>query len=342
METSTATDKIKIVETAIKGVITGALLFGTYKVYKHFSDKSKADAASKKESDNIPTDTNASAASHIQKALPTDLVSRMIGGSVFTNADEQKLIELFRNMKSADELKKIQDSYKLQTGGRSLMDDLKKQMQAKYFEIITNTIQALTGQKVSQKSKIGFKQFIVAISDVNVRKNPISKRVTNANSPIFASETKKNIIKLAKANTRLGLSTGKEFYDPEGDTWFVEIMIPLDWDTKKPAYVYVAKSKVKGYNNTKDIPPIYSQKIKITSEEFKDADILEGLENKLVSTKHAIIYYTDFRPISQVKPNVLLGTKVMELMGKGKTMIQFRTVQGDLRWVEKNSTKVKN
>lgn len=342
METTTSLNNKGItltnIERVLKVVIGAGIVYGGYKLGKHFMDKSKAKETAKDEADKVTENSNSSTAQQLKLAIPTDIVSRMIGGTALTNTDEQSVINTFRKIKSKMDLDEIKKSYSNLTQGRSLMDDLSKQMQPKYFKVVTDIFQSVTGQKASTKERVGYKQFVVATQAVNVRKNPVSKKIINAN--YNQVETKKNIIKLAPTSSRLGISTGKEIYDPEGDTWFVEVRVSLNGNLDTPVYVYVAKGYVKGYNKVEDIPAIYSKKLTISSSEYNDADRLEGIKNKIITKQMAVILSPNFYPIKQVGANTILGEQIMELQTKQKTYVQFRTVQNQLRWVEKNSLQL--
>jgi len=171
--------------------------------------------------------------------------------------------------------------------------------------------------------------WVITKADTNVRRTPqlIHKLYIND-----------NIVKTVAKGKILGATTGKFAYDEPNKVLFIEFWTIVAKTGKRQTY-FAAKSQVELISNP--------DKLAREKKEGKiNLEVIEGLsgndnQQEVVTTGSATIFNEKFEQVGTAPANTILGFPLMTLdTGRGKH-IQFKTVQGLLRWVRADQAQIR-
>lgn len=242
-----------------------------------------------------------------------------------SEADKNKLFEVAEQI---NDYKAVSTEYGNETEGRSLEDDLKFKLSAEGLsKFLALASKGKTGDKKYAKVRtdIPAKQWVITIAEANIRKTPVlQSKWLPAN----------NIVATVPANKSIGVSTGKFAYDENGDVTFIEFST---FNSKRQkVFYYVAKSQV-AYKSGPEMEKLDKTRDKIPFVLLNG--VSDNQQNQLVSLRPCIIYDENKNALFTSAANLILGFPVMEINTGNETLIQFKTIQDKIRWVNKAYTK---
>jgi len=299
----------------IGGVILGALYFG----------KKWLDGKIKDNADSQVADKPAAAQAKALRAAMNRSGLSWLMWSDGTNTEA-----IYQIAEQITDYQAVSDFYKEQNKdtGSKLEDDLISEISAEgYQKFLALASKGKTGDKKYAKVRedIVTQQWVITTAEANIRKTPKKESRWMPGN---------NIIKTVPANTAIGSSTGKFAYDEAGDVTFIEF---YTFNAKKQkVFFYVAKSQVKYMLNSE------FQKLAQTPNKIPFvtlAGVTEESPKQIISTRPATIYSPEKKPLYTAAANLILGSPIMELNTGKEILIQFKTVQGLIRWVNKADTK---
>ncbi len=277
--------------------------------------------------DKIDNDPNAAQAFAIKMALNPS------GFRSFFYVDGVDEPELFKQAKLITDFDKVAAHYKALTGGKSVYDDIDTKLSAKNAEKFLG---------IASKGKNGNKNYADKREDIPLNYWVITSKETNVRtSPKWQhwALPGDNIKATVAAGKIIGKATGKFVYDEFKDIVFLEIFT-YNQKMQKKIY-YVAKSQVELLNDAE-------KEKRQKAENLKVEILLDGVNEKpvptqeIISISNAVIMNDKFQTTGRAAKGFILGFPVMTLnTGQGK-LIQFTTVQGQVRWVKAEQVKIQD
>jgi len=318
-----------------------------------------------REGKDVDDDPNARVAGKLQKYLDQGFLK-----SMFINRDPE-ILDLAKEIQDWDEVMK---SYKKLSRGGNLDADLRSALGDDNYQKFLNTFKfkkkdPKTGELLEAKLKFKAGDHVVAKSDVNIRKTPVipspkgtaSQVVSHiplVNVIVPAVAKKANIIILAKAGNYLGVATGRSEFDNSPaagaqGVLFMEISIPTRDRISKPAEwlkVWVAASQVDLTTPEKALQMVKDKRVaSISQAEYNAASTqLGGLADtnfrkEVVTIAPAEVLYPNMQRVRFARAGIVLGHYNGEMAEKcmnGKSWVQFRTIQDQIRWVDRTKVKL--
>lgn len=316
------TPKVNIPDGTVDKLIKVAAVVAIYFVGKKFLAKQAEISADSQ----IDTDPAAGQARALNAAMNPSGVNWM---RTFDTTNTTAIYDIAPQITKLD---KVKDYYKAQTQGRVLHEDLINELGAEgYDKFLALATKGKTGNPkyATVRNDIPVNYWVITTADANIRKTPkLESRLLPGN----------NIVKLVSKEKALGITTGKFAYAEKDDVTFIEFYT-LGSKVAGKVFFYVAKSQVELI--TKDQKAQREKAAKIPLE------ILAGVsdatpQKQLVSTRDTVIYDENFKPLSTIPKNIIVGFALMTLdTGKGK-YTKVQTVQEKLRWVKTQDVTEQN
>lgn len=228
-------------------------------------------------------------------------------------------------------LDEVKDFYKAQTQGRVLHEDLINELGAEgYDKFLALSTKGKSGSPKysTTRTDIPANLWVLLSADANIRKTAKKESQYTPNN---------NIVKLVSKGKSVGVTTGKYAYDEPNDVTFIEFWTVGAKGTDKH-YFYVAKSQVELL--TKAQKDAREKTGKLPFELL--AGIMDEPQTQVVSIRPTMIYAEDFKPLSTIPSNLIIGFPQMTLTTHKGTFIKIQTVQGLIRWVKQQDTLTQN
>lgn len=316
--------KIELPEGAGAKLVKAGLLIVGFFVVK----KALANAAEDSADSQIDTDPAAGQARALNAAMNPSGIDWM---RTFDTTDTTAIYTIAPQITDLD---KVKDYYKAQTHGRVLHEDLTKELGAEgYDKFLALATKGKSGSPKysTTRTDIPANYWVLSNAESNVRKTPKKE------SKYWPGN---NIVKVVPKGRVLGISTGKYAYDESNDTTFIEFWT-LGVKQKGKNYFYVAKSQIELLTN--------EQKAQREKVGKLPVEVLAGLEvvtdqseAQIVTILPTQIYDEQFKLLSLVPANIIVGYPLLTLnTGKGN-YTKIQTVQGFIRWVKTQDTRIQN
>jgi hypothetical protein len=322
----------KALDYGVKGIVIVGVLWGAKKIY----DKIRHDAQEDKTGDDPAT----------QQAMALRSAMNPSGFEWLKNADGTNEENIFSTAKTITDLNAVILAYRKLYSGASLMDDLKREMKPESFTRFNNTFKFKdTTHQTEDKKTVN--TIARAKAKVNIRKTP-----RLAGEPHFWSSS--NVIVTVDAGKAIGIATGRTVYDadakPSG-VKFVEVhVLKKDAAIKNAFTAWVAASQI-DYVSADEYKKNKYPAISITQEQFDNATaplngtkpnnmVTANYKQEILTVTKAPVLNEKFEIKGVAEKNTILGFPVMELNTGKKIFIQFLTIDGTARWVNKEYVKM--
>lgn len=316
--------KVNISDSTTDKLIKAGFLVAAFFVGKKLLSKAAKDSADNQ----IDTDPAAGQARALNAAMNPS------GNDWMRSFDTTNTKAIFEIATQISNLDKVKDFYKAQTQGRSLHDDLNKELGAEdYDKFLALATKGKTGnvKYAPVRVDIPANRWVITKAESNVRKTPKKQsRLLPIN----------NIVKLVPKGKAIGISTGKFAYDEPNDVTFIEFYT-LGTKVAGKHYFYVAYSQVELITKEEKAKREKSGKIPL--------ELLAGLsgvedvsQTQIVSVRPTSIYDEQFQLLTIVPRYLILGFPLMTLDTKNGQKIKMQTVQGFIRWVDANDVRIEN
>ncbi len=321
----------------IKGALIAGGIYLTYRVGKNLVAKVNKNNA-QKNTDDKP---------EVRQAMSLRSSVNPSGYSWMKSFDTTNVSTVMEIAKTITNLDKVQKAYK-DLYQDNLLDDLQSDLSTNEYEAFLNIIASNANKDTSgggappvQYTKKN--QLIVAKKDVTIRKSPDATN-HGAFYEVFSED---NIYRVAKAGEFLGYATGQQHYDEVNNVKFIQVAYVIN--AKYAPSAYKKKNKVKmsfwisaSSNYTDQFPSVKAMieaypKTSSTAYWKKPLDYfdLKGIPMpRLLTRANAVILNEKFVPINQAGSNTILGQLVMSMQTKGGVLLQFRTIDNNIRWVD--------
>lgn len=310
------TPKIEVSDTTQQKLIKAGLLIGLYLVVK----KTLAAAGKNIADAKLDTDPAAGQARSLNAAMNPSGSDWLRS---FDGTNTQAIYEIAAQITKLDD---VQTYYKLQhEGTRDLNDDLESELGSEgYQKFLALATKGKTGNPKYSKERVDIpaNKWVITIKDANIRTTPKNMSRFNPTN---------NIVKLVGAGKAIGVATGKFAYDEQGDTTFIEFYT-LGAKAAGKHFFYVAKSQIEYLSNEEKIKREKSGKLPF--------EVLAGLngiteqpQTQVVTKRSALIYDEEFKPITIVQKNIIVGFPIMTLNSEKGSYVKVQTVEGNQRWI---------
>jgi hypothetical protein len=339
-----ASAKEKIAQTVqdnksvlIKGALIAGGIYLTYRVGKNLIAKVNKNNA-QKNTDDKP---------EVRQAMSLRSSVNPSGYSWMKSFDTTNVDTVMEIAKTITNLDKVQKAYK-DLYQDNLLDDLQSDLSTSEYEAFLNIIASNANKDTSgggappvQYTKKN--QLIVAKKDVTIRKTPDASN----HGAFYEVLSEDNIYRVAKAGEFLGYATGQQHYDEVNNVKFIQVAYIIN--AKYAPAAYKKKNKVKmsfwisassnytyQFPNVKEMIAAYP-KTSTTAYWKKPLDYfdLKGIPMpRLLTRDKAVILNEKFIPINHAGSNTILGQLVMSMQTKGGVLLQFRTIDNNIRWVD--------
>lgn len=316
--------KVNISDSTTDKLIKAGFLVAAFFVGKKLLSKAAKDSADNQ----IDTDPAAGQARALNAAMNPS------GNDWMRSFDTTNTKAIFEIASQISNLDKVKDFYKAQTQGRSLHDDLNKELGAEdYDKFLALATKGKTGnvKYAPVRVDIPANRWVITKAESNVRKTPKKQsRLLPIN----------NIVKLVPKGKAIGISTGKFAYDEPNDVTFIEFYT-LGTKVAGKHYFYVAYSQVELI--TKEEKAKREKSGKIPLELLAGlSGVEDDIQTQIVSVRPTSIYDEHFQLLTIVPRYLILGFPLMTLDTKNGQKIKLQTVQGFIRWVDANDVRIEN
>ena len=321
----------------IKGALIAGGIYLTYRVGKNLIAKVNKNNA-QKNTDDKP---------EVRQAMSLRSSVNPSGYSWMKSFDTTNVDTVMEIAKTITNLDKVQKAYK-DLYQDNLLDDLQSDLSTSEYEAFLNIIASNANKDTSgggappvQYTKKN--QLIVAKKDVTIRKTPDASN----HGAFYEVLSEDNIYRVAKAGEFLGYATGQQHYDEVNNVKFIQVAYVIN--AKYAPAAYKKKNKVKmsfwisassnytyQFPNVKEMIAAYP-KTNTTAYWKKPLDYfdLKGIPMpRLLTRSTAVILNEKFIPINHAGSNTILGQLVMSMQTKGGVLLQFRTIDNNIRWVD--------
>lgn len=321
----------------IKGALIAGGIYITYRVGKNLIAKVNKNNA-QKNTDDKP---------EVRQAMSLRSSVNPSGYSWMKSFDTTNVSTVMEIAKTITNLDKVQKAYK-DLYQDNLLDDLQSDLSTSEYEAFLNIIASNANKDTSgggappvQYTKKN--QLIVAKKDVTIRKTPDASN----HGAFYEVLSEDNIYRVAKAGEFLGYATGQQHYDEVNNVKFIQVAYVIN--AKYAPAAYKKKNKVKmsfwisaSSNYTNQFPNVKEMiaaypKTNTTAYWKKPLDYfdLKGIPMpRLLTRANAVILNEKFIPINHAGSNTILGQLVMSMQTKGGVLLQFRTIDNNIRWVD--------
>lgn len=317
--------KINISDSTTDKLLKAGFLVAVFFVGKKLLSKAAKDSADNQ----IDTDPAAGQARALNAAMNPS------GNDWMRSFDTTNTKAIFEIAPQITNLDKVKDFYKAQTQGRSLHDDLNKELGAEdYDKFLALATKGKTGsvKYAPVRNDIPANRWVITKADSNVRKT--AKKESRL-LPI------NNIVKLVPQGKAIGISTGKFAYDEPNDVTFIEFYT-LGTKVEGKHFFYVANSQVELITKEEKAKREKSGKIPLELLAGLSGVENEEAQTQIVSVRPTTIYDEDFNAVSIVSRQLIIGFPLLILDTKNGKKIKLQTVQGNIRWVNANDVRIEN
>jgi hypothetical protein len=240
---------------------------------------------------------------------------------------------IFEAAKEITDLDKVNEHYQHITDDHiSVYDALQSELSADdYQKFLSLATKGKTGSSyyATTREDVPANAWVISRLNTNVRKTPVYTHTWNLLN---------NILKTVGPNKILGVTTGKFKYDENQKILFVEFWT-LNRKNERKVY-YAAKSQIEILTNP--------QKIEREKTQGKiELEILEGVNyanpvRLVITTGTTEILGERFERMGIAPKNTILGKPLLTLDTGKKKLIKVRTIQGLVRWVDYDRTRLKD
>ena len=321
----------------IKGALIAGGIYLTYRVGKNLLAKVNKNNAQK----------NADDKPEIRQAMSLRSAVNPSGYSWMKSFDTTNVSTVMEIAKTIANLDKVQKAYK-DLYQDNLLDDLQSDLSTSEYEAFLNIIASNANKDTSgggappvQYTKKN--QLIVAKKDVTIRKSPDASN----HGAFYEVLSEDNIYRVAKAGEFLGYATGQQHYDEVNNVKFIQVAYVINGKYAPAAYkkknkvkmsfwISASKNYTDQFPNTKAMIAAYP-KTSSTAAWKKPLDYfdLKGIPMpRLLTRANAVILNEKFVPINHAGSNTILGQLVMSMQTKSGVLLQFRTIDNNIRWVD--------
>ncbi len=274
------------------------------------------------------------------------------GISWFKSFDTTNVSVVLETAKTITSLDQVMKDYS-NLFGDNLLDDLQGELSAseyqKFLSIIASNPKKQTGGGSAPAVEYAkASSLVVAKKEVTLRTTPDASN----HGAIYEQFSDKNVIRTAKPGEFLGYATGRQQYDQKNNVKFIEVAYVINAAKAPSALKDKNKMRVSLWVSSSsdyvDIFPFYKNMYDAypattpLTAWMKPQDFftLKGLPSPILLTlTKAIILNEQLIPINHAGANTLLGEPMMSLDTQHGQFIQFRTIDNNLRWVDKQSVK---
>jgi len=255
---------------------------------------------------------------------------------------------VFNTAKQITNLDQVSKSYK-NLYQDNLLDDLQDDLSGSDFQKFLSMVSS-SPKKDTSSGGTPFvqwarpNQMVVAIKQVQLRSSPDA----SYHGKIYEQFSPKNIIKTANPGEFLGYATGKQHFDEKNNVKFIELAYVINGAKSPPSLKTQNKKRVSYWvsssANYVDIYTYYKQmfdtwpKTSAFTAWMKPMDFftLKGLSMPVLLTKTLTPVLDDsLKAVNYVRPYIILGQLIMQLDTGNKQFMQFRTIDNQVRWVDK-------
>lgn len=332
----------QVVENNQSKLINGLLVVGgiylTYRLGKNLiAGINKNDAQSK--ADDSPDVRQAMA---LRSAMNPSGISWMMS---MDTTNTSAIIDTARTITNLDSVSK---AYK-NLYQNNLLDDLQSELSTSDYQKFLTIVSSNTNKDTSSggAAPVQFakpNQLVVCKKSVALRSTPDA---TN-HGAIYEVFSDKNIIRQAEPGEFLGYATGRQHFDDVNNVKFIEVAFvvkaqyaPAKYKNQnKKRYTYWVSSSsnyVEIFTYYKTMWDAYPKTQNATGW-MKPVDYfnLKGIPMpRLLTRFKAPILNDRLVAINVAQPNTILGQYIMGLNTGNAEFLQFRTIDNQLRWVEK-------
>jgi hypothetical protein len=273
--------------------------------------------------------------------------SKIWNAKGFWKDNEQAAIDAVKSAKAQGvDWKDIAKSFANLHDNRNIDDYLQSFLSTEELQRFYNAINLTQGPgNTPIKSETAWKAtyYITVKSNANIRKTPRALNYT------FSSD---NRLAVAKTGSTVGVFTGRTSFDAQAEpsgVLFLEVKAPIyDTKTKKAEFlpVWVAASQVEQHDPKQWQPNSSANPfVPISREMYDKTASLNGagvdFSREVVASRPAVVLDRSGEIAGTAEPGIILGYPVSEIRNERITMVQFQTVNGSTRYVDKKNIRIK-